>query len=610
MKKKYLFMATAAIMMAGCASDDLVGDENISSGETPIAFNMLGTSATTRDANNTTNDPSNKAAADKLGNMFIVWGEKNENDGAEASGTNLVFKNYKVSYDATTINSTTSNTNGWEYVGVTPFETGKGISPLITDGSSSVNKQTIKYWDNNASSYTFTAITALESDITSKNVEIEKITGNKTNGNTNYTKYTKGYTVKIGPSASTDKIYFSDRVNVTKQNNASTYAGSSPVTLTFRNFQSKIRFAIYEDIPGYKVKITGVKYSATSGATAASPTSGDNAFYITASQVMKSESGEGAKTTTFTVSYEPAVNPGTQSTPENKVKLTLGDNANTQSYIKGGTTILTADNIGETAATATYDNVTTSGESGNQTTTKNYTSILPNPDNTTPMTLNISYKLISEDTGEEISFSDKTAVVPAAYCMWKPNFAYTYIFKITEESSGLYPITFDACVAEDEVETQYTITTVDEPSITTYSTSSDGTKDAYNTGDVIYAYAQDGTSTEAMASGTMKLYTVTTKDATNFPITEASVKHAIEQAAKSPAPTNPKIVATAKTEGVSYVAIPSEDGQTRTITGMSWTAAESTVYAVEYSKTEGKTTTKTYKIVIINGATTTTQAGS
>ena len=61
-----------------------------------------------------------------------------------------------------------------------------------------------------------------------------------------------------------------------------------------------------------------------------------------------------------------------------------------------------------------------------------------------------------------------------------PNYAYTYIFKISDntngwtgtasEPSGLFPITFDAVVAEatDANAEQTTVTTVATPAITTY----------------------------------------------------------------------------------------------------------------------------------------------
>ena len=92
----------------------------------------------------------------------------------------------------------------------------------------------------------------------------------------------------------------------------------------------------------------------------------------------------------------------------------------------------------------------------------------------------IDYTLEAIDgSGEEIKIYGAKAFVPAVYTKWLPNFAYTYIFKISDNSNGwtsttstdpkgLYPITFDAVVVDSEENTQTTITTVATPSITTY----------------------------------------------------------------------------------------------------------------------------------------------
>ena len=105
MKKNYLFIGAAAIMMASCASDDLVEDENISSGETPIAFSM-NTPAMTRNGSATTEHA-------KLNDMFYVWGEKNEHNSEttitdNVTAANTVFQNYTVKYGENTANTTTS----------------------------------------------------------------------------------------------------------------------------------------------------------------------------------------------------------------------------------------------------------------------------------------------------------------------------------------------------------------------------------------------------------------------------------------------------------------------------------------------------------------------
>ena len=99
-----------------------------------------------------------------------------------------------------------------------------------------------------------------------------------------------------------------------------------------------------------------------------------------------------------------------------------------------------------------------------------------------PLTLRVDYTLVSTDgSGEEIKIYGAKAVVPSTYTKWLPNYAYTYIFKISDNTNGwtdptgadpagLFPITFDAVVTEatDVTGEQTTITTVATPSITTY----------------------------------------------------------------------------------------------------------------------------------------------
>ena len=577
MKKNYLFIGAAAIMMAGCASDDLVGDENISSGETPIAFSM-NTPNATRDAHSD--------AATALGDEFIVWGEKvmsGSETSAAADPVNQVFKNYRVKYAASSANTSVSNTNDWEYVGITPYKassetTEAFVSPSIW--TSADTKQTIKYWDDNAASYTFTAVSAKQDDITGRKVKITKTTAGSSDAKE------KGYIIELASGASVGDIYVADR-NVVDKNGGFSH---SVVQMQFRNFQSKIRFGIYETVPGYKVVITGIKYNNDTEKT--STTKG---FGVDGNFVLAGAKNNGSNTS-YTVTYD--------ANNHAQVAVTAG---NSQDYIETeGTNWLSTefsltDNtkkcIGETAATATYDK--TNGDDS-----KAYTAILPNPSNKTNLKLKVKYDLYSEDTGEKIEVDYKTVEVPAEYCTWKSNYAYTYLFKISDKSAELYPITFDAVVVEAETGSQETITTVDEPSITTYVKGKTAS-DEYAGGDEIFAFAQDGTET-AMTSDNMKLYKVTTTD--GFTITEASVKHALEQ-------TNvtTKITATPISDSGSdsdkpeYTTIPREDNDTsRGITGMKWKATAGTTYAVEYIKTTGEgqnaTTTKYYKIVKIAAA--------
>ena len=597
MKRKHFLLATAALVMAGCANEDFVGEnvQNPLSGEQAIGFNM-GTSATTR---------ATKTDQEKLNNIFYVWGEKNENGSASAaSAANTVFQNYTVKYGVTTAGSTTSNTKGWEYVGLTETVSSESLTPKTPA------KQTIKYWDANADDYTFTAVSAKSTDI-GTNVIIEK----KTSGSS---VYDKGYDITIKNLAAAADVYVADRVNIKKatlstSNDENTYGGY--VKFQFRNFQSKIRFGIFENVPGYKVIITKIVGKDANGDATYESTSGKQGFGVTSKFVA----GTDAK---YAVTYEPAVATGeTQLVPENKVKFSLTSGTQVDYLNTGGTNWLstkftnwetsTTDNkfIGETAAAATYDKTATEDGAEN---TKAYTAILPNPGNTTDMTLNISFTLISEDTGETIEVNNKSVVVPHEYCQWKPNFAYTYLFKITEQSTNLYPITFDACVVEDETGKQETITTVTEPSWTVFATNT--TKSAYKTidneftaSDVMYATLSDEGTPVKLTSTNSKLYTVKTTNATNYPITEGSVAGALKQVAAGKTVTTLNVQPVAVTTNPTYTAkVPTEDGNEITLDNggeaMTWTADANTVYAVEYTYTDSNVEKKIYKVIKIGGA--------
>ena len=576
MRKVYLLFATAAMLAASCANDDFSGDNNaaLPTGDGSIAFNM-NMPAISRGGDATTDHG-------KLNDAFFVWGEKNEtaSPSTATSAENLVFKNYKVTWGDNTANTTLSNTKNWEYVGVTPVTS--GLTPNIgTD-----NSQTIKYWDMGATSYTFTAVSAKETDITSGNVVIAKT-------ETGSDVYKKGYAITLKNGASTGDIYFADRVNIAKASGTTTTNKEGKfggyVKFTFRNFQTKIRFGFYETVPGYKVQVKNVTYG---GTTASTTNFGVNSkFYSVPTD----------NSITYNVVYED----GNNNTTANKATVEVGSGATAATFRAFGGAIFksgeTAVDLGTASSNPTYD-IAGGG----------YSSILPNPANDADMTFKISYTLISEDTGEKIEVNDNEVVVPVEYCKWKPNYAYTYLFKISDQSAGLYPITFDAMVVADETGKQETITTVSEPSITTFATrTTDGkttvvtSENEYKGGDVIYAYAQDGTSTAAMSDTNMKLYKVTLgTGVTSEEVTEAAVEHAL----KNSSVTNKKLTVSeitsstgGATENLSYEVIPGEDGVNRTITGMKWTATAGTYYAVEYILTTGSgndaTTTKYYKIV-------------
>ena len=550
MKKNLLIAAIAITALASCSSNDFVGDESPQGSigtNGAIGFNTS-TSAITRTIQ------EDGAAAIFLGNKFIVWGEKNESGGTAATDANKVFQNYTVEYTASTANTTLSNTDNWEYVGKTSY--GDKLNP------NAPASQTIKYWDNGASSYTFTALSALDADITSDKVVITKTTSGTT-------AFDKGYTIAVKEDASVDKIFFADRINDAPAN-----LRNSAVKFSFRNLQAKLRFGIYETVPGYTVKIKQVGYNSTTNTTN---------FGVDGKFIKPGEN------TSFTVTY----GNGTTGTL-NKALVAVSGSSSSDSYLAStSTTIMTTAAIGTSSSGATMDG---------------YVAILPYTSNTTDLSFTIDYTLKSEDTNEIIEITGKTVKVPAAYCQWKSNYAYTYLFKITD--SDLTPITFDACYVEDENGNQETITTVTEPSITTFGVVLDNDdkfknyvtgKDEYQlpggTDKLdIYATIMDGTSvltpqlTDAAKANFVKVYAVKYKEgATNdektaHPITELSVANAIEntgglitathiaEATNEYFATSPAAVAT----------VPGEDGINKAVNALKLQGAKAAgKYAVE-----------------------------
>lgn len=601
--KKVLFFATALIALASCTNNDFVGDEAIKGAveEAPISFGFDVPTPTRA---------SGSEAATALDNQFIVYGEKDENGGTAAAAGKLVFQNYQVNYAANTANTTTSNTKNWEYVGYTHSANYQSNITTKAGEAAAVNglstPQTIKYWDYSASKYTFTAVSALRNDIEAGYVKIQKNT-------TGTTAYDKGYTLTLTADADPSKVFIADRIIIdqgsgTVRTAENAYGGN--VTLSFRNLLSQIRVAMYETIPGYKVTIDKFYYTdAAAPAFTSMTTPGTDKFYA---NVPNLTTDKGA---TLTVTYG-----ASGSNIENQPTIAISGTT-VNNYLALGTNLKATTELGTTKATATFDNVVSSEAK--------FTSVYPQEANTTNLKLKIDYTLTSEDTGETINVTGATAEVPAVYLKWKPNFKYTYYFKISDNTNGstgggvtgLYPITFDAVTIEAEDGTAEYITTVSEPSITTFGVS--GGKyvtdnDEYPAGCDIYASIMEGSALITPTYGTneanVKVYHVTSSDATHFPLTPASVAESIAEDAGS---GTKKITATevTSTNAETYftstpsavTTVPGEDGVDITNTkalklaGVKAINSADTYYAIEYTASAAwtGTYTKVYKIVKI-----------
>ena len=525
MKKNYLLaVALALTAMVGCTDESFVGDQGLkeaNEGVGAISFGFDVPMSTRAEG---------AAAATKLHSQFIVWGEKNETDETEATTASgkLVFPNYKVTYTANTAYTTTSNTKDWEYVGLSYGAENANVK--IKGTAVTTDVQTIKYWDYGATSYTFTAVSALPADISGAKVIINKVAAGTTD------QYDKGYTVTVTDMADLSSLYFADRVNIEKtatydRTQTNKYGGN--VTFTFRNGVSKVRVGMYETIPGYDVKITKFYYDADAAADAAKPAfsemTDESTTDFVASVPSVSPDVTNSKTSvagTFTVKYYEKNSTNDAAGISNHPTISFEPTTSTdrKQYLKLGSQITAATKLGETSTAATYD--TADGEDADS--EADYTTVFPQETNNKNMKLKVDYQLKNTVTGETINITGKTAEVPAQYLQWKPNYKYTYLFKITDDD--LYPITFDALTVEAEDGTVEYITTVSEPSITTYAKGSAVTANSdYKAGEVIYAVVEDGSALATLHAGNMKLYTVTTSDDTNFPITEASVAEAIAE---------------------------------------------------------------------------------
>ncbi len=566
--KKYLLFATALMALASCSSDEFVGDntspEKEKSDAISFGFNV---------PSYTRADHEGSDAASLLGNNFVVYGVKG--DGNPVTSDAVVFDQYNVNWVNNTANTTTSNTDNWEYVGQTKH------------AHTTAAEQSIKYWDYSADQYNFIAYskgtaTAVYADgdyNAASNILISAIS------KANLT--TAAYTVK-GKADNLAKFYIADMV--TKEN-SSDY--NNKVELTFRSLSAKVRIGLYETVPGYSVKNV-VFY--TADATAADD--GKAHLYTKGGDVFNAEG-------TYTVYYPTIGTTNKSKTDFNKAHVSFAPKA------EGGTVTvkdfgaLDLTNTGANKHVAEAEENVYLGRASNAATyagdnsENHYTTVIPNETGAV-LNLKVNYTLLSTDgSGEVINVTGATAQVPAVYASWKSGYAYTYLFKISQNTNGvtnpslgpagLYPITFDAVVVETEDGVQETITTVADPSITTYAKGVVVTaNDEYTTSSNIYAMVNGATLT---AENT-KLYTVTLADGAAQTINEASVANALAHGTESPTGTwtvtdaNGKAMAVTSNAGLSIVteiaATDSPNGNAITVNAAKFTPASAGTYVIEY----------------------------
>ena len=577
---KYFIAAASTLALASCSSDDFLGEiqGNEQNGATS-AINFGGDTGKITRATSTGN-----AAADLLENNFVVVGFKGSKTD-EANNETYAFDHYNVNFKDGSAFSTESNRAGWEYVNQDMKV--KGTEPAASLAQSGASQQTIKYWDHSCASYDFIAFSM------GKGAESKYATPTSVDkANLKSAAYTL-----TGNVNTLSECYISDMKTVKEKE-----YNKTPVSMSFRHLASKVRMALFEIVPGYV--ISDVEFYTDATGT----TTDTNGTLI----------GKFNNSGTLTV-YFPTT--GTDHATEkdyNKahVKFTASTTAGETGVLnhKGfGAVKYNNQNEGTILAGSTYlsQNAADPSYCGD-----GYQNVLPSEGAASAITMRINYKLTSVDgTKETINVKGATATVPAEYTEWKSGYAYTYIFKISQDtngstggsSTGLTAISFDAVVVDDEANgLQETITTVSDNSFTTYGYKDDkvttnGTE--YVNGTDIYATVYSAGATVAP----QKLYTVTLEPGATQTINEASVANALEKgtndtAAKTWTVTDyagKKMVVT-ETVGVATTvdSVPAGPGYTINVNALKWTGvatdpATETYYAVEYDNG----TKKSYKIV-------------
>lgn len=312
---------------------------------------------------------------------FRVWGYKNMTDGNGTGvygGTQEVFpgnQGYQVKWSANSAATTTTNSKGWEYVGI--------------------DNQTIKYWDWGAKAYRYFAVTgwggvapptppatyeatkaygAYKSSETGKPYEISMLadaspgaTAEETATKRNATPYFSRLWFSTGdPVAYPDKQF------------------GKPVTLEFLKPYARVRFLFKYATPREGFKLKDQKFRPTSDVKAEE-----------ANKVKIALKG------TVTVHY-PTEGP----------------------EIKEWYTMVPQTGVGSEELEAFTEDFDPDDDTKVYTTCENgWYWVLPNnTQGSYTLTVNINN-----------SDSDRSVTVPAQYMQWLPGYSYTYIFKITEE---------------------------------------------------------------------------------------------------------------------------------------------------------------------------------
>ena len=429
--RKILTYAVSALALASCSSDSLVSDSPANT-QSPIAFNVGQKNITRADV-----------VSDKLEDNgylnFGVWANKYK--AADSKTGESVMVHYLVGFnDASKGYAKSEATTGtWFYEGLGNDDSYIGTAPYVTSSTSVREHQYLRYWDLSYNNTKFFAYAPYDKDVT-------------------FTEGTDGSKIITVPAtvnqAGTDHDVIYAGTKMTNSDHAK-------VPLHFKHLGAKVMVRFFEAIPGYRVQLIDVVDDDKSGEPAgiqATPAKFDD----TATPKYSSAS--------FYTSIAATINYTKLDNDNIEVKTSTEGASTSDKNLKFSIPSTTGDGV-ESSTINEKDFDMLLPEAVSSTTTQNYAKspttyyAVVQPDgSTTGFTFHVSYKLIAMDNAEEIIVRDARVFVPADLVKWESNKAYTYNFKIVNnttgttlptdpdikitdpsvpDNKGLYPIVFD-----------------------------------------------------------------------------------------------------------------------------------------------------------------------
>jgi len=509
MRKGILIIAAAAAtILAGCSRNEVLNRNEVKkTNETPIEFNVQ--------KQNITKAPNLESV--KHYNFGVwAWKVQGKNSLADAevmnnylvgwsNGINLGYDKTGVSTYATAAGTNSDHTSPWFYEKLGTAEyTYEGADGFYkktdVDYMSKNSNQYLRYWDLAYAKTNFYAYAPYNKEVA-------------------FTKDATTSTMTFGANVIRDG--YDEPLNSTYANYSRTlgefmYAGVQAtnselkdVTIPFKHMGAQLFIRFYEDIPGYKVEIielngdngkikNGVSGDDIIKGIQATPsiketsTYSNGTYYTTQGAEVKF--AETDASAVYTAKWESSTT-ATNTTPL-MFKIPSTTDLSTKTVAPANLKEFAA-TTGNTTLHNVIQEVSTIGTQVYSYSPTIYYPVAQPTTSTTGFTFHISYRVIAEDNGEQITIHNATVHVPYKgnasttdggdttadqwITVWQPNVKYTYTFKFTTGSTGttnpdteidptnpapdtkksMYPIVFD-CATIDDYTTNFSEYTVSE----------------------------------------------------------------------------------------------------------------------------------------------------